>query len=234
MQGGPGGDVVQAVSVAFADSHPLIVDGLVNIVSDREEYRLVATGRSLSDALDIVRQRSPDILVLEPAMEGRSFECISHIANTSTTRVIVFTSLSGVEPAIQALDAGAKAYTLKSNPADEILVAVAAACRGDTYITPAFATKVILALRSKDLRKETVKPIKLSIREQKIIQMLLMGRTNREIGRDLTISEKTVKHYMTILMQKLHVRNRLEVLIAAQKLASDEATRASYVTDHVH
>jgi len=225
---------VQPISLAVADNHPLIVDGLANLVMYRKEYSLIATGRSLSDAVDIARQRRPDILVIEPAMEGRSYECIAQIANTTTTRVIVFTSLPGVEPAVQALDAGAKAYTLKSNPADELLVAIAAACKGGTYITPAFATKVILALRGKDLKRETGKSIKLSILEQKIIQMLLMGRTNREIGRDLTISEKTVKHYMTILMQKLHVRNRLEVVIAAQKLASDEAASASYVTGNVH
>ena len=226
---------MQAISVAVADNHPLIVDGLANIVMSRKEYSLVAKGRSLSDAMDIVRQCRPDILILEPAMEGRSYECISQISNMTATRVIVFTSLSGVEPAIRALDAGAKAYTLKSNPADELLTAVAATCKGDTYITPEFATKVILALRSKDLKRESVKSIKLSIREQKIIQMLLMGRTNREIGRDLTISEKTVKHYMTILMQKLHVRNRLEVLIAAQKLASDEAAGTSYAgSGNVH
>jgi DNA-binding NarL/FixJ family response regulator len=60
--------------------------------------------------------------------------------------------------------------------------------------------------------------VKLSIREQQIVRLLLHGKTNKEIALTIRISEKTVKHYMTLLMQKLHVRNRLEVVIAAQKL----------------
>ena len=60
--------------------------------------------------------------------------------------------------------------------------------------------------------------MRLSVREQQIVQLLLRGRTNREIAENLAISEKTVKHYMTILMQKMNARNRLEVVIAAQKM----------------
>jgi DNA-binding NarL/FixJ family response regulator len=60
--------------------------------------------------------------------------------------------------------------------------------------------------------------VKLSIREQQIVRLLLHGKTNKEIALTIRISEKTVKHYMKLLMQKLHVRNRLEVVIAAQKL----------------
>jgi DNA-binding CsgD family transcriptional regulator len=80
---------------------------------------------------------------------------------------------------------------------------------------------VIEALRTASMRKVAAGPIKLSIREEQIVRLLLRGRTNREIAIGLGIGEKTVKNYMTILMQKLHARNRLEVLIAAQKLEVD-------------
>ena len=91
-----------------------------------------------------------------------------------------------------------------------------------------------MALRNSSLRKRAAEVIKLSAREEKIIKMLLQGRTNKEIGVQLAISEKTVKHYMTILMQKLHVRNRLEVLIAAQKLGSDQAANLALNAGNVH
>jgi DNA-binding NarL/FixJ family response regulator len=218
-----GEGVVQAISVAVADNHPLIVDGLSNIFASHSEYRLVSIGRSLAEAFDIARQQEPEILILEPGMDGRSYDCIAQITKVTKSSVLAFTSLSGVEPAVRAFDAGAKAYTLKSNPVAELLSAMSAIRSGDTYITPIFATKVIMALRNDTARRKTSPAIKLSFREEKIVQMLLAGRTNKEIGMQLDIREKTVKHYMTILMQKFHVRNRLEVLLAAQKLASGES-----------
>ena len=98
---------------------------------------------------------------------------------------------------------------------------------GETFITPSFATKVIVALRDASLRKLAARAIKLSIREDQIVKLLLRGRTNKEIANQLNISEKTVKHYMTLLMQKLNVRNRLEVIIAAQKLGEEYRDQGS-------
>ena len=221
-------------TVAIVDNHPLIVEGLSLLFKDRADYQLLATGRSLMNALDIAERLAPDILILEPAMEGRGYDCISQISAFPKTSVVAFTSLPGVEPAVRALDAGAKGYTLKSNSADELHLAISAIGGGDTYITPAFATKVIMALRNSSLRKRAVEAIKLSVREEKIIQMLLQGRTNKEIGIQLAISEKTVKHHMTILMQKMHARNRVEVLIAAQKLGSETLLGFALHTDNVH
>jgi DNA-binding CsgD family transcriptional regulator len=77
-------------------------------------------------------------------------------------------------------------------------------------------------LRNASLRKLAAEAVRFSIREDQIVRLLLRGKTNREIAVSLKISEKTVKNYMTILMQKLSVRNRLEVVIAAQKLAERE------------
>lgn len=221
-------------TIAIVDDHPLIVDGLSLLFKDRADYQLLATGRSLTNALDIAERLAPDILILEPAMEGRGYDCISQISTSPKTSVIAFTSLPGVEPAVRALDAGAKGYALKSNSADELHLAISAIAVGDTYITPAFAMKVIMALRNSSLRKRAVEAIKLSVREEKIIKMLLQGRTNKEIGIQLAISEKTVKHYMTILMQKMHVRNRMEVLIAAQKLGFGTLSDFALHTGNVH
>ena len=123
------------VTVAVVDNHPLIVDGLSRLFENRPDYHLLATGHSLSDAWDIAKQSTPDILILEPAMEGRGYDCISQIAAFPNTSVIAFTSLPGVEPAVRALDAGAKGYTLKTNSADELHSAISAIQAGDTYIT---------------------------------------------------------------------------------------------------
>ncbi len=226
--------MVGVITVAVIDNQPLIVDGLSRLFEDRAGHLLVATGRSLADAVDIARQHNPDILILEPAMEGRGYDCISQIAAFPKTSVIAFTSLPGVEPAVRALDAGARGYALKTGSTDELFLAISAIYGGETFITPVFASKVIMALRNSSLRRKAAEVIKLSVREEKIGKMLLQGRTNREIGSELAISEKTVKHYMTILMQKLHVRNRLEVLVAAQKLGSEQQENLAFSAGKMH
>jgi DNA-binding NarL/FixJ family response regulator len=101
---------------------------------------------------------------------------------------------------------------------DELVHAVTAAIAGETYISRNFASRVLTALRSASVRKVTLDALKLSAREGQIVRLLLDGKTNREMSFDLGITERTVKHYMTILMQKLNARNRVEAVIAAQNL----------------
>jgi len=221
------------ISVALVDDHPLMLAGVVNLFETNSEFSVVAKGASADDALQISRQLSPDVMVLDLYMPGNVFEVISEIgANPGGTKVVAFTAMTGSDYAVRALHAGAKGYVLKGSSADELIQGVRAAHSGETYITPAFAIKVIEALRIASLRKRAAGPIKLSIREEQIVSLLLRGRTNREIAIGLGIGEKTVKNYMTILMQKLHARNRLEVLIAAQKLEVASRDERESVSRH--
>ena len=154
-------------------------------------------------------------------MAGDVYAAIaSAIRAAPATRIVAFTAATGVEPAIRALDAGASGYVLKGSSSGELIQAIASVQDGETYITQNFASRVIAALRDPLLRRKAAEAVKLSIREEQIVRLLLRAKTNKEIAIVLKISEKTVKHYMTILMQKLHARNRLEVVIAAQKLSS--------------
>ncbi len=93
--------------------------------------------------------------------------------------------------------------------------------RGETYIAPGLASQVITLLRTHSFRK-VADAAKFSVREEQVVRLLLRGQTNKEIATSLSISERTVKHYMTILMQKLNVRSRLEFVIAAQKLTQTD------------
>jgi two-component system, NarL family, nitrate/nitrite response regulator NarL len=210
---------MSAISIAFVDDHPILLEGIVSVFSRSNELNIVAKGYTTEDALKIAETHSPDILVVDLSMPGDIFEAISRISGRQTnTKVIAFTAATGIDQAVRALDAGASGYVLKGSTADALLNAVHAVRTGETFITQGFAGKVIAALRNASLRKAAAQAIKLSIREEQIVRLLMRGRTNREIAEQLHISEKTVKHYMTVLMQKLNVRNRLEVVIAAQKL----------------
>jgi DNA-binding NarL/FixJ family response regulator len=217
------------MSVGVVDDHPLMVEALVSLLSN-SDLQVVATGTTAVDVVNISTHHQPDVIVVDLSMAGDVYEAIAAVLRISPkTKVVAFTAATGVDSAIRALDAGASGYVLKGSSATELIKAIECVGRGETYITQAFASQVIAALRNAGLRHKAAQAVKLSIRENQIVRLLLRGKTNKEIATSLNISDKTVKHYMTILMQKLHARNRLEVVIAAQKfdqLAAEESFAA--------
>ncbi|WP_025662660.1 response regulator transcription factor [Rhizobium sp. IBUN] len=214
---------MESVSIALVDDHPLMLAGLVDLFKLNEDFTVAATGSKASDVLKINAEIRPDVFVVDVMMPGNIFEVIAKIVATSPkTKFLAFTALTRSDIAVRALNAGATGYVLKGSDAGELIQGVRAVYNGETFITPAFACKVIEELKISSLRKMASGTVKLSIREGQIVGMLMRGATNKQIAADLRIGEKTVKNYMTILMQKLHARNRLEVLIAAQKLEVDD------------
>jgi DNA-binding NarL/FixJ family response regulator len=214
------------VSVALVDDHPLMIEAVFSLLSRFDSFEIVATGTSAKDVIEIGTLVQPHVMVVDLGMPGDVYGAISAVtALSKATKFIAFTASTGVECAIRALDSGASGYVLKGSSSEELIEAITSVKSGETYITRNFATQVIAALRDTSLRRKAAEAVKLSIREHQIVRLLLKGKTNKEIAQAINISEKTVKHYMTILMQKLQVRNRLEVVIAAQKL--DEASRSS-------
>jgi DNA-binding NarL/FixJ family response regulator len=201
------------------DDHPLMVEAVSSLLCRADAFDIVATGTSAKDVLEIGTLVRPHVMIVDLGMAGDVYAAIATVmALSSETKFVAFTASTGVDCAIRALDAGASGYVLKGAASDELLHAIASVKAGETYITRNFASQVIAALRDTSLRRKAAEAVKLSIREQQIVRFLLKGKTNKEIAVAINISDKTVKHYMTILMQKLQVRNRLEVVIAAQKL----------------
>lgn len=207
------------ISIAIVDDHPLLADGIATALSRRNNYIVVETGVSAADVIGISVRRLCDVMIVDLNMPGDVFAAIAELRDIAPAcRVVVFTASTETEHAVKALGAGAAGYVLKGSSAGELIDAVDAALRGEVYITPSFTAKVIGALNNKAAEKQAVISTKLSVREEQIVRLLLCGKQNREIARSLDLSEKTVKSYMTNLMTKLHARNRLEVVIAAQKL----------------
>lgn len=207
------------ISIAIVDDHPLLADGIATALSRRNNYIVVETGVSAADVIGISVRRLCDVMIVDLNMPGDVFAAIAELRDIAPAcRVVVFTASTETEHAVKALGAGAAGYVLKGSSAGELIDAVDAALRGEVYITPSFTAKVIGALNNKAAEKQAVISTKLSVREEQIVRLLLCGKQNRETARSLDLSEKTVKSYMTNLMTKLHARNRLEVVIAAQKL----------------
>jgi len=214
---------MSTVSIGLVDDHPLMIEGIVALLSRAQGLQVLSTGSTAKDIIDISLRFHPDVIIVDLSMAGDVYEAIAtSIRLAPNTKVVAFTAATGVDSAIRALDAGASGYVLKGSSAQELIQAVESVRLGETYITQNFASQVIAALRNTSLRRQAAEAVRFSIREDQIVRLLLRGNTNKEIAISLKISEKTVKNYMTILMQKLHARNRLEVVIAAQKLSERE------------
>lgn len=210
---------MNSVSVAVIDGHPVTIEGLALVLATHGRFAVVGRGGTAREALKIAERHRPDLMIVDLAIPGNAIAAISEVAAISPgTRIIVFTAAPGVDYAVNALEAGARGYVSKSCTTDEIVTAAKAVTGGDIYISQNFASEVIAALRNASVRRIAMQALRLSAREDQIVQFLLAGKTNREIASGLGITERTVKHYMTVLMQKLNARNRVEVAMAAQSL----------------
>jgi DNA-binding NarL/FixJ family response regulator len=210
---------MKRVAVALIDDQPLVVEGFKTLCSHGANIELVAIARTTADVPAILKTHAPDLFFVEVANPENNIEDLVTVArHVPSLRLAALTSSRSMRLAIQTLDAGAHGYVLKQSPLEEIAVAAETLARGEKYISHCVATKLIAALQDVAARNAQAQSVKLSIREDQILRLLLAGKTNKAIASILSITENTVKHYMSILMQKLNARNRLEVVIAAQKL----------------
>lgn len=215
---------MRPISVALIDDQPLFVDGFRELVQRDPLIRLAAISARAADAVSIVTRCSPDILFIDVATVEDAFQAITTVpALSPNLKIVALTAARGISFAMKTLDAGVHGYVLKQSNGDDILAAIQAVRSGEKFITHGFASKIVSALQDEAVRKNAALAVKLSIRENQVVRLLLAGKTNKEIALTLSISEKTVKHYMTVLMQKLNARNRVEVVIAAQRLSGDSA-----------
>jgi DNA-binding NarL/FixJ family response regulator len=212
------------ISVAVIDDHPLMVEAISDLLQRARGFTVAGVGTSASDLVEICERNKPHVAIVDLHMPGDVYAALANAIRMSpSTKMVAFTAATGVDSAIRALDAGASGYVLKGNPTNELTHAISSVMAGDTYVTQSLASREIAGLRDASLRRKAAEAVILSIREKQIVRLLMSGKTNKEIGRAINISEKTVKHYMTVLIQKLNVRNRLEVVIAAQKLHETSA-----------
>lgn len=210
---------MDTVTIGIVDDHPLLAEGIAAVLSRSSHLRVVSSGSKAADIVAIANRLRPDIILADLNMPGDVFEAIETVRDQALgTKVVIFTASTSSDHAVRALAAGAAGFVLKGSQVFELIEAIEAVQRGEVFITPYFAAKVIVALQAKASEKRAAQQLRLSVREEQIVRLLLCGKPNREIAAALDLSEKTVKSYMSNLMAKLHVRNRLEVVIAAQKL----------------
>jgi DNA-binding NarL/FixJ family response regulator len=207
------------IRVAVIDDHPLFREGVAHTIRSSKVLEVVAEGACADDAIRIVRDELPDIVLLDVSMPGGGIEAARAISHSCpAVKTIMLTVSESEEHVSQALAAGAHGYVLKGTSGPELINTMRAVARGESYVSPSLAARLLtVSRRAPQVSNEDSDRADLTPREEGILDHVAQGMTNKEIARRLNISEKTVKHYMTNIMQKLHVRNRVEAVLAFQR-----------------
>lgn len=210
---GPG----DRVTVASVDDQPILLLGIAALFAGQAHLQLVGTGTSADGAVAVAARFQPDVMTLDLSVPHALEVAIRSILDVAPrTRIIIFTANGDVDLALRALDAGAHGFVLKGRPPEDLFEAIEVVQGGSLYFSPDIAPKLVAGFRRRSQYRD-YSAIKLSPRERQLVDCLFEGKSNKEIARKLDLTEKTVKHYMTNLMNKLRVRSRLEVVLAAQR-----------------
>lgn len=207
------------IRIAVVDDHPLFREGVAHTLSSAGGFDVIAQGASAGEAVRIAHDLQPDIILLDVSMPGSGLEAARSIATVApSTLTIMLTVSESEEHVAAALDAGARGYLVKGSSASELLRTVQAVFNGESYISPGLAARLLMQVKQQPHGAMVPEvATELTAREDEILTYVSRGLTNKEIANKLDLSEKTVKHYMTSIMQKLHVRNRVEAVLATRR-----------------
>lgn len=163
--------------------------------------------------------------MLDITLPGGGLAAARTIAETCpVTKIVMLTVSEEEDDVVAALKAGARAYILKGVSARELVSIVRAVHAGEVWVTPNLAASLLMDLTQDALKSRVSSgPLEgLTEREHEILTLVAAGKSNKEVGQQLFLTEKTVKHYMTNILQKLHVRNRVEAALLVQKAGRGE------------
>ena len=206
------------IRVLIADDHPMFRTGVGLALKGAGAFDVVGEARNAQEAIALAQQLHPQVVLLDIAMPGCGLQAAAAISRFDPEIHIVMLTVSETEQSVNAaLEAGAKGYILKGASSQELARVLHAICEGEAYVTPALAARLLTQLRQKPAVRERNTLSDLTSREEEILAHAAQGLTNKEIARNLTLSEKTVKHYMTNVLHKLQVRNRVEAVIQMRR-----------------
>jgi DNA-binding NarL/FixJ family response regulator len=210
----------------LVDDHEIVRDGIKAMLDAEDDVVVTAQAGTVRASVDEADRTRPDVIVMDVRLaDGSGIEATREIrAAHPEIRVLMLTSFADDEALFASIMAGASGYVLKQVRSGDLLRAIRAVGAGDSLLDPAVTNAVLDRLRKgKHLLKDE-KLARLSPQEERILTLVAEGQTNREIGEELHLAEKTVKNYVSSILSKLEVARRAE---AAAYLARHTATPGS-------
>jgi two-component system, NarL family, response regulator LiaR len=204
--------VAEAVSVLIADDHPVVRQGLRTFLETQEGLEVVAEAADGGEAVELARQLVPDVVLMDLVMHGLDgVEATRRIREASpATKVIVLTSFDDDEKVFPSIKAGAAGYLLKDVRPQDLADAVRRVHAGEALLAPSVAAKLM-----QEVAAERPPANGLTERELEVLRLLARGLPNKQIARELVVSEKTVKTHVSNILAKLHLSDRTQAALYA-------------------
>lgn len=204
------------IRVAVVDDHPLFRQGVIHTLAEQDDIAVIGEGATAEDAIRIAGSKAPDVIVLDLNLPGGGLRALDAIADRHPgVSVLMLTVVADEDVVTTAMQRGARGYLLKGVGSPELVGTVRALSQHELYVSPGLAAKL---LSRPDVEPET-KGLRLNRlagltgREHQILLLVSKALSNKEIAYRLELTEKTIKHYLSSILRKLHVRNRVEAAL---------------------
>lgn len=214
-----------AVKIIIVDDHPVVRFGVKQMFSATDNIEVVAELDDAENLIETIRETEADIVLLDLELENTRGEDALRMVrkNTPDTKVIIYTSHDEEDRIVQAAELGVDGYLLKGCGQNELLNAIDNVSAGGTAIEATVAGKLMQHMNRRSSAQER-QVLRFSKRETQVLELLSRGKTNRDIGETLFISESTVKFHVHAILNKLGASNRTEAVSMAAQLGLVELT----------
>lgn len=204
--------------VIIADDHPLVRSGLKALLEREGEFKVVAEAADGYEAIQLAMENKPDLILLDVGMPRvTGTDAAEHLSQKLPKMHIIMLSMHSDEAyVLRALKAGARGYLLKASPEADVLAAARAVASGQAYFSPAIS-KMLADDYVAEIRRRGVEDSYelLSLREKEILQLLVSGKSNREISELIHVSVATVETHRNSILKKLHLHSLPELILYA-------------------
>ncbi len=211
--------MAEPIRVLVADDHSLFRQGVIGSLNKAPDIKVVGEASDGQAALEKARELLPDVVLLDVTMHPMGgLEALKRLAEElPVCRVIMLTVAEDEDTLLTALKSGARGYVLKGIAANDLAQVVRNVYAGEVYVTPTMAASLLIEMVSGPVQQNAETVQRLNEREKAILELVAQGYTNKQIGLELHLAEKTVKHYMTNILQKLQVNNRVQAALIAER-----------------
>jgi two-component system, NarL family, response regulator DevR len=203
------------IRVLLVDDHEVVRQGLASLLKATEDIVVAGEAGTVRDAVEEAERTRPDVVVMDVRLaDGSGIEATREIrAKRPQTQVLMLTSFADDEALFASIMAGASGYVLKQVKSGELVRAIRTVGRGESLLDPAVTKSVLDRLRRGKHLMRDEKLARLSPQEERILTLVADGKTNKEIGVELHLAEKTVKNYVSSILSKLEVARRAEAAV---------------------